>query len=827
MQKSLDYDCIVREYKAEFKLDNGAIKDAIIEYRSTPSVENLRKIEALWPKNNVQDFFEFDLNKIPKTYCETKYYLQSPKDEDGKITEHYSLQEMILTDLQIQRDNYKKLMKNAHNDNDEDNEKRFNAMQLACKVMSNTFYGASDNKIFAHYDSYVAGCVTWASRQCIKQLSDGIECEDIYVDEKTLNHPDVKECLEKLKDLPNIVSVEKVEKKDYSKIKRRFAVRSLYNDIYELKKDINIYKIHKSPGVVIYQDTDSNYFNIPKLIEYYLGTSYTGLSDQDEISKFKASPELIHELMTNSILMDNMISTLVSKIIGNYPIGLGFEGAFVVCRYLNRKKKYYGIKAADDDGNVFPYKLDDPKAYDKNGNPSFEYDSIWKPKYKLNPLTDGKFVRVDDKKLLEDRINYLDYIQGEGVKVTGIDLTRRDKYKFINYYHVNVLSEDLRICKFDRTINKWVGIPSNHTLKDYIFKYIDEFKICMQTMIKMANFQTAEKPKPNFKLDDFSKNDRNNPESKNAAYHLISRYRKTIQNLKNEDEIRRYTSYIPYNGDRIWYVICESDKTRENTIHGKKGSVRNYELMKSIEELKDDVNEELGDDPIKYFEKNNPFNDLSFEDWYNAKLISKLYLKHYLNALAKSMALYILGEIYETEANAINNGEINDVDKLVTRLTENISEAITAKYFPCARSKKDYNQILGGNSNNSNNHNLLNNIKEVKIYSNNEMRKYQLFQELCPKLNYEKSKNNKYLTQFANYITGFKKEIKALESLKIRMCYDQFGIWKELDGLSKDENKLFAKYNSYDLVQNKLLKDLDTLSKIQELSLILYKEIKG
>ena len=58
MEKSIDYDCIVREYKAEFKLDVSAVKDAIIEYRNEPSVMNYRKIQALWPKNNIQDFFD-------------------------------------------------------------------------------------------------------------------------------------------------------------------------------------------------------------------------------------------------------------------------------------------------------------------------------------------------------------------------------------------------------------------------------------------------------------------------------------------------------------------------------------------------------------------------------------------------------------------------------------------------------------------------------------------------------------------------------------------------------------------------------------------------
>ena len=32
--------------------------------------------------------------------------------------------------------------------------------------------------------------------------------------------------------------------------------------------------------------------------------------------------------------------------------GKGFESLFAICRYLNRTKKYYGVKAANDDGNV-------------------------------------------------------------------------------------------------------------------------------------------------------------------------------------------------------------------------------------------------------------------------------------------------------------------------------------------------------------------------------------------------------------------------------------------------------------------------------------------
>ena len=67
----------------------------------------------------------------------------------------------------------------------------------------------------------------------------------------------------------------------------------------------------------------------------------------------------------------------------------------IVCRYLNRKKKYYGIKAET------------------------EYAECFK-------MNDEDELRKSDK--------YLDYIANMGEKVAGVDLTRHNWYTFVSYY---------------------------------------------------------------------------------------------------------------------------------------------------------------------------------------------------------------------------------------------------------------------------------------------------------------------------------------------------------------------------------------------------------
>lgn len=814
-EKSLDYDYIVEEFMAEVKINKKKLKQVIEDYKVNPSVYLRRKFDKYWPENEIEDISTCNIDDVPNTVFKRTYYRQSEKDEDTIPIKHYSLQEIILTRLQQDRNANKKLMAEAHARHDIDNEKRFNALQLALKVISNSFYGASDNKVFAHYDSNVAGSITWAARNCIGQLTSGIECEDLYIDKKMYEDNYIQERIEKLKKI-GALSVEKVKDEDYGKIQRRNGLRRLFNDIYEIRRDIDIYRIHKAPGVLVYQDTDSNYFIVPKIIHYYLG-------DPMDPESFHASPELLRKLMLSSVDMNELLGQIIVKIIDRKPVGLGFEGSFVICRYLNRKKKYYGVKAADDDGNVFTDKLiifeidEDgnkaerllPGAYNEDGTLTLDFDKLWKPKEKLVPQSNGYFINIDDNKLLKERGNYLDNIQSFGVKVTGVDLTRRDKYKFINYYHTKVLQRDLMICKYDYKTKQWVGIPLNEPLVDLIYGFIDEFKECMQRFQMIANFKTDELPSPCFQIDDFSKNDRNDPGSGNATRAIIERYNRIISQLKSntdiDDETRdslitRYTNYIPYIGDRLFYVICTSEEAEKNIQKGIKKTPANKDLSRSMAELADDIEDECGGNSRQYFERRVGELNLTYEDWLNAKKISKLYMKHYLRALGQSMSLYLLGELFPQEAAALNNGEVSDVDKLVTNLTKKIGDMIVNRYYPGARDVKTTERI-----------------QKVDIKTLSSSNAVGLFNELFPKAVFSEARVSKYKTQIKNLIDKTEAQLQIAVELKEMMRYDRFSIPQHM---TKAQAAAYQKFNTFERIceefdkYSKRLIQLQTLQKL-------------
>lgn len=812
MPKTMDYDYVVEEFMAEVKLNKKKLKEVIEAYKLNPSVYLRRKFDKYWPENTVEDIATCKVEDIPNTVFKRTYYRQSEKDENTIPIKHYSLQEIILTRLQQDRNANKKLMAEAKARHDVDNEKRFNALQLALKVISNSFYGASDNKVFAHYDSNVAGSITWAARNCIGQLTSGIECEDLYIDKKMYEDEYMQERIEKLKNI-GALTVEKIKDEEYDQIQRRNGLRRLFNDVYEIKRDIEIYKIHKAPGVLVYQDTDSNYFIVPKIINYYLG-------DPMDPKSFHASPELLRKLMLSSVDMNELLGQIIVKIIDRKPVGLGFEGSFVICRYLNRKKKYYGVKAADDDGNVFTDKLivfeideDGHKvehllegAYNEDGTLTYDFDKLWKPKEKLVPQTNGHFINIDDDKLLKERGNYLDNIQSYGVKVTGVDLTRRDKYKFINYYHTKVLQRDLMICKYDYTKKEWVGIPLNEPLTDLIFGFIDEFKDCMRQFQLIADFKTDELPKPCFRLDDFSKNNRNDPTSGNATRAIIQRYQQTIDKLKKATDIdeetrnmmiTRYTNYIPYIGDRLFYVICTSEAAENNIHKGLKKMPANKDLSKSIEELADIIEDECGGNSRAYFEKRVGNLNLEYEEWLNAKKISKLYMKHYLQALGKSMSLYLLGEMFPTEARAMNNGEVDDVDDLVTKLTNKIGAAVVNRYYPGSREVKASTRIQK--------------VDVKKLSASNAI---GLFNELFPKTAFEEAKVAFYKSNIKNLIERTEKQRQVAMELKQLLMYDRFSVPQHM---TKAQAAAYQKFNTYERISDEYDKYQTRLTKLQVL----------
>lgn len=715
--KEFEYDYLVEEFAAEYKLDVQRLKEIYNEYNKEPTELLKREWLHLWPEFSKMeiDIKDFNLNTFDTKTTEhvRGYYLQSPKDKATNPIEHYSLQEIMLAVLQDERNKNKKLMGAAFKSGDADSGKRFNAMQLALKVNMNSTYGASGNANFAHYDPDIAATITWCSRQCIGQLTEALECDYAYVDKEFLEDDYIKKQLAVIEKL-DLVKIRKATAEELATMPRRRALRRLYTDSYEVDKTKEIYRIDKVRCEVVYQDTDSNYFECPAVQKYYLGcwAHDKSLSDEEHDKLFHASPDLIYQMMCTMVNLDNFLCQLTVKIIDRNPIGLGFEGSFIVCRFTNRKKKYDGVKAADDDGNVYGpdlmiydekhKKVKDLRAYDENGELILDYDKYWHPKETCLPMSDGTFVQLYNDKLIHERVNYLDYIQSFGVKVTGMDLTRRDQYKFINYYHVLILRHDLRICGRNKETGEWYGISLRTKISTVIEKVIRSFKKTYNQFIKIARFETADLPKADFQIEDFSKN-APNKDTKNECYHMIARYReeideidKRIEEADDENEKTglkaqrdRIEGYIPYVGSRIFYVVLGNADTEAHTLRGTQGTMQLIKLRVSLDELDDKIKCDMGMDE-KWFDRQEKPEGLTYPVWLNAKKISMLYLKHYFSCLAKAIVLYQFGEQYPDIAASIDSGIYTDKEKnqIVTKYQGIMAKNIIDAYFPRAQAKK-------------------------------------------------------------------------------------------------------------------------------------------
>ena len=266
-------------------------------------------------------------------------------------------------------------------------------------------------------------------------------------------------------------------------------------DIYHSLKLPEVYLLTMPPSSVVYQDTDSNYYTN----EVFAG--YIPIRN----------PETTLEIMDTMILHNNLLSRLIPDIIKRPPIGVGFEGAFTVARYLNKKKKYYGKQWDEnmrdwieiernkeylENSKLLDYELKhivitpppkpDPKnptkmikfkstpnehgiikefssiseipeneffiRYDYHNLPDDYEDYLislsgdkagnYLCKYSTIPFKDGSYMKFTLHDVLDQ--NLLDFVHYFGIKCTGVDLARRDQFKFVNFNHLLTFKNDLR-----------------------------------------------------------------------------------------------------------------------------------------------------------------------------------------------------------------------------------------------------------------------------------------------------------------------------------------------------------------------------------------------
>ena len=682
LRYGIDYDYIVESFNCEYKLDVKRLQAIQAEYKFTPDPDARQALEYefydLYPEARGQDILS--ITNMPETILKKAYFVQSPKGRDGLPAVHYSLKEKILSDLRALRKSVKKLMFNAAQDGDSVSETRYDAKQKAIKVVCNSEYGASNNEYFAHYDPDIASAVTRGARRLIAFLSENLEHDTLYVDRKFLD--------DNKSDIANLAEIKALTVEPYKNPNETFllqnfrhCIRRLFNDAYNLIQH-EIYIIHVKPSTVCYQDTDSNYYKNKYITDYYTKT---------DDGKFICDPITVDNCMHSMLAHDNMICNFIKDAINRKPYELGFEGAFVVCRYLNRKKKYYGIKWGDDAELRLTAILPDHRAYideDPTKDLIDDYSPYWVPKKTVIPQPNGDYIFLDVDSLLHKGVNYLDYVHDQDVKCTGVDLARRDQYKFINFFHIVVLQKDLRLMKYNGS-GEWDTFPINEPMKTIIDNVISTFRDIIRVYNEIANFATSTAPKYAFNILDFAKN---------GAYRVGKQ--NTVSQIVRRLEAVGKPQYIPGIGERMTYVTILDEATRANRNMGLAKQTNTSDRSVVVQELLDKLeatypetwfNEQLSQHPDA--------EGLTYTDYINAKAICELDIKWYLEYLCKSMALYIVADVYPNEIKQIDDGLITpkEAGAIISKLQDNIAKTYVDMYFP--RSKTVKNSLKAVTSN--------------------------------------------------------------------------------------------------------------------------------
>ena len=747
LKYGIDYDYIVESFYCEYKLDVKALNSIQGQFNlSTNPVEQqalINQFHELYPEYTSDNI---GIANIPETIFKKAFFVQSPKGKDGLPSVHYSLKEKMLSDFRAKRSKVKKMMFKAAEEGDKVGEIRFNAKQLAIKVVSNSEYGASGKSCFAHYDPDVAAVTTYASRQHIKFLTSSIEASTLYVDEKFLkDNAKQIELLNNIKCLSvsplnmskvrngNIDGGELIDNdetneeeiiddetngdetneeenidetneniddetneeeniNDNSKVHnsvihgssssssstidlfalRRHVLRRIFDDSYNIICP-QVYAISIKPSTVCYQDTDSNYYRNDYIIEYFLKL-------QHNTPEYTCSPEQIDGCMHAMLAHNELIAAFARDTIQRRPYALGFEGSFIVCRYLNRKKKYYGIVWSHEGtpGDIPAARFSEPEAYNIDGTLIDDYMPYWKPKKTVIPQPNGNYIYIDFDKLLNKGVNYLDYVHDQNVKCTGVDLARRDQYKFINLFHIVSLQYDLRLMKYNGD-NKWTIFKKDESMIKVVDAIIEKFRKVISVYSTIASLKSDVKPEYEFKLLDFAKSRAYKPNKPQSPVTVL------VKRLIAENK----QQYIPTIGERMSYVVILDEATKQERLMGKASSGNMLDHSLVVDEFLDQLKAKYPEQQI--MQQINKLNlKLTYDDFINAKAICELDFKYYLKSLCESLALYILGDLYPNEVKDIDDGvyDSKEANALVTKLKGKIAKEYVDKYFYSGTSVK-------------------------------------------------------------------------------------------------------------------------------------------
>jgi len=622
---------VIESFICEYNVNKEKLNELYKNYYHTKDQSERMRYESefklLYPEQSIDSFTEKSIEELPETISKKVYFIQSPT-----ISTTHSLKAKMLNDLRAKRKQVKKQMAEAEERGDKLEVTRLNSKQLAIKIIMNTEYGASANKLFANYDPDVAGAVTNSARELIHFVTTILESSELFVDDNFIKSN--SETIELLTKVGCIKSVTQTTENS----RRTHTLQRIYNKN-------NSYKIVIEPSKVLYQDTDSNYYKNNSIINYYMQNP---------------NPDNVLECMKTAVKHTKFMAKFVDDVVNRKPVGVEFDCAFLICRYLNRKKKYYGVKWTEK----IKSRLDD-KAYN-DGILINDYDQYWKPKSYTIPRTNGSFMELNTDILLKDNINYLDYVNDQGIKCIGVDLVRRDQYKFINFYHLKVLENDLRlIMRNDQ--NEWELINQSTSMIDVVDDIIESFKNIIES------YNQDKIPEIPFNITDFVRTGTYKPGKRNNILPIVNRIVTEVELLEEQGEFElanRKRTFIPKEEEKVSYLIVKTEEVEERQLKGMASSAPISEHAYTIQEI----------------EANS-----------KRSVLKTLDAKHYLSALIKSMAQYIIGDKYPDDIKNIEQGTMteNDAKKKITELQDKASKEYIEKYFKTGRSLyKDYKESV-------------------------------------------------------------------------------------------------------------------------------------
>jgi DNA polymerase elongation subunit (family B) len=526
---------------------------------------------------------------------------------------------------------------------------------------------------------------------------------------------------------------------DFDLPPRRITLHDLYFKLrneYESKNKIEteIYVITLPKSQLVYQDTDSNYYTNDTIVMNYP----------------KLNPTTINEIMLDLISHNNLLATLIPDIIHRRPIGVGFEGAFIVARYLNKKKKYYGKKwnskikdyiviKRDPGYNFNQYELDyitntmklnpnkltepveikydwrnlpdDYETYlslnsgDTMGNYNCYYSSI--------PYKDGSYFDANQT-LIGDK-DFIDYVNQCGIKCTGVDLARRDQYKFINYNHVLVIKNDMKYVNLD--MNQEFK-PNNLEIDNDI--NIEKFKLTPVIEKLLDDFINKSVPNYEYPLNYYAKfkvYKDNLSEVKPIVAKLKEYIAMESANIRKQPDLSDsekdiaiknmvIQKYVPEFGQRVNYVILDqfNDRVDKSGLNIYGEAVKDKGCLTSVAMY---LFGGITESPENY----------TTADYFNQDTLDVLDYADYFKHLVTSLCNYMVVEYNPEIALYLDDDFIlksyknekdleDEMNREISKIRNKITNDIYKKYYPNKKIKitgsnvdlkkaKAFNKIIG------------------------------------------------------------------------------------------------------------------------------------